>query len=208
MEQQIKCAVFDLDGTLINTITDLGNACDFLIGKYGFCAHWSEDDYKRFVGNGNRKLVERGKQVLEEFFEYYNEHSLDNTKAYDGIKEQLELLKEKGIKLAVVTNKNEPAAIHIVEYIFGKGTFDVIIGQRDGLPVKPAPDGVYLALEEMECTKEEALYFGDSNVDIMTAKNAGVEVVGVTWGFRSFEELFAEGPDIIIDEPKYISSLF
>ena len=86
--------------------------------------------------------------------------------------------------------------------------FDIIVGQREGVPVKPAPDGVYIALKEMGCTKEEALYFGDSNVDMRTAKNAGIEAVAVTWGFRTFEELFAEEPDIIIDEPKYISKLF
>ena len=127
MEQQIKCAVFDLDGTLINTITDLGNACDFLIGKYGFCAHWSEDDYKRFVGNGNRKLVERAfshslneetlEKYLVEFKEYYNVHMLDNTNAYDGITQQLKTLKDMGIKLCVVTNKAEPEAIEIIQMI-------------------------------------------------------------------------------------------
>ena len=205
MEQKIKCAVFDLDGTLINTITDLGNACDNLIRKYGFCASWDENDYKRFVGNGNRKLVERAfkhtlseaqlDERLKEFLEYYTEHSLDNTKPYDGIKEQLEILKGKGIKLAVVTNKTESAAVSILNSFFGENMFDIIVGQREGVPLKPAPDGVYIAL-------------GDSNVDMRTAKNAGIEAVAVTWGFRTFEELFAEEPDIIIDEPKYISKLF
>ncbi len=218
MERQIKCAVFDLDGTLINTITDLKNACDNLIRKYGFCASWDESDYKRFVGNGNRKLVERAfkhtlsesqlDDRLKEFLEYYTEHSLDNTKPYDGIKEQLQILKEKGIKLAVVTNKTESAAVSILNSFFGEDMFDVIVGQRDGVPVKPAPDGVYIALKEMGCTKDEALYFGDSNVDMQTAKNAGIEAVAVTWGFRTFEELFSEHPDVIIDEPKYISKLF
>ena len=214
MERKIKCAVFDLDGTLINTITDLGNACDYLIGKYGFCAHWSEDDYKRFVGNGMKKLVERAfkhslsegmlNSRLAEFKEYYNEHYLDNTLPYDGIKEQVYLLKENGIKLAVVTNKAEESAIFIIESLFGKGAFDVIVGQREGLPVKPAPDGVFIALEEMGCTKDEAIYFGDSNVDMQTAKNAGLTAVGVTWGFRSREELINEGCEILIDSPEEI----
>ena len=217
MKSKIKCAVFDLDGTLINTITDLGNACDFLIMKYGFCAHWDEDDYKRFVGNGMKKLVERAfkhtlsegvlNSRLEEFKEYYNEHYLDNTAAYEGVKEQIMLLKEKGIKTAVVTNKAEESAAFIIESLFGKGTFDVIVGQREGLPVKPAPDGVFIALKEMGCTAEEAIYFGDSNVDMQTAKNANIKSVGVTWGYRSKEELIEEGADIIIDNVSEMSKL-
>lgn len=217
MKNNIKCAVFDLDGTLINTITDLGNACNNLIAKYGFCADWSEDDYKRFVGNGNRKLVDRAfkhtlsetalDSMLNEFLEFYSEHYLDNTKPYEGIIEQLTLLKAKGMKIAVVTNKTESAAIYILEYLFGKDMFDVIVGQREGLAAKPAPDGVFLALSEMGCKKEEALYFGDSNVDMQTAKNAKITAVGVTWGFRSREELEAEGADIIIESPKEITKL-
>ena len=213
-----KCAVFDLDGTLINTITDLGNACEFLIRKYGFCADWSEDDYMRFVGNGMKKLVERAfkhtlsegllNSRLEEFKAFYNEHYLDNTLPYDGVKEQVYALKEQGIKTAVVTNKAEDSAVYIIETLFGKGTFDVIIGQREELPVKPAPDGVFIALKEMGCTAEEALYFGDSNVDMQTAKNAGIDAVGVTWGYRSREELENEGALLIIDEPSEISKCF
>lgn len=215
---RIKCAVFDLDGTLINTITDLGNACEYVMKKHSFNVCWTEDDYKKFVGNGMKKLVERAfdhtldeatlNTYLAEFLAYYNEHSLDNTAPYDGIKEQLALLREKGIKMCVVTNKAEASAISIVESLFGKGVFDVIIGQVDGRAVKPDPEGVYEALKRLDCTKDEALYFGDSNVDMLTAQNAGVEAVGVTWGFRSFEELFALSPSVIIDEPKYISKLF
>ena len=214
----IKCAVFDCDGTILNTITDLGNACDFLIGKYGFCAKWSEDDYKQFVGNGMKKLVERAfkhtlseselEERLKEFKAYYNEHMLDNTRPYDGIAEQLKILKDKGIKLCVVTNKAEPEAIRIIEMLFGKGTFDVIIGQRDNMPVKPDPTGVFEALKEVGCTAEESLYFGDSNVDIKTAENAKIKAVGVTWGFRSYEELSARSPFKIIDKTEDISKLF
>ncbi len=218
MDSKIKCAVFDLDGTLINTLTDLINSCEYVMKKHNFSRSWSEDNYKKFVGNGNRKLVERAfdhtlsEEELDicfnEFMEHYNKHFLDNTLPYDGIREQLDILKSKGIKIAVVTNKVEAAAVYILEYFFGKGMFDVIIGQRDGLPAKPEPDGVFLALEEMGCSAEEAIYFGDSNVDMRTAKNAKIEAVAVTWGFRSFEELFAENPEIIIDDPKYIEKLF
>ena len=217
MKTEIKCIIFDLDGTLINTITDLGNSCNYLIDKYSFDAKWNEEDYKRFVGNGMKKLVERAfkgtlsedelDRRLAEYKEHYNKHYLDNTLPYNGIKEQLEILKSKGIKTAIVTNKAEESAIHIVESLFGKGTFDVIIGQRDNLPVKPAPDGVYIALKEMGFTKSDALYFGDSNVDMQTAKNSGIKAIGVTWGFRSREELEKEGADVIIDSPSEIEKL-
>ena len=215
---KVKCAVFDLDGTLINTITDLGNACNYVIKKHNFSASWSEDDYKKFVGNGMRKLVERAfdhslskaelEVCLKEFMEYYNKTYLDNTRPYDGIKEQLQLLKDKGIKLAVVTNKAEKAAKEIVEFLFGEGTFDVIIGQREGLPTKPDPEGVFIALKELNCTPDEAIYFGDSNVDMQTAKNANIRAVAVTWGFRSYEELAELSPYKIINNPTQIIELF
>ncbi len=215
MERQIKCALFDLDGTLINTITDLGNACNYVMKKHNFSAEWSEADYKRFVGNGMKKLVERAfnntlnetelNSILKEFKDYYNKICLDNTDAYDGIKEQLSVLKERGIKLAVITNKAEEAARYIIETIFKKGVFDVIIGQREGLPVKPDPAGLFLALDELGFGIDEAVFFGDSNVDIQTAKNAKIKCVGVTWGFRSRKELENEGADNIIDSPEEIS---
>lgn len=218
MERKIKCAVFDLDGTLVNTIDDLGIACNTLIEKYGFDAKWTEKDYKKFVGNGAKKLVERAfkgtlsDEELEaryaEFKELYNRIMLDNAYAYDGIKEQLELLKDMGIKLCVVTNKPNEAAKRMVEHIFGKDYFEYIAGVIDGVPTKPDPTTTLMALKEVGCTAKEAIYFGDSNVDMQTAKNAKIEAVGVTWGFRSFEELFSENPSIIIDEPKYISKLF
>ena len=217
MDKIIKCAVFDLDGTLVNTIDDLGNACNTLLRKYGYNYNWSEADYKRFVGNGAKKLVERafgGKlseeklnNIYAEFKELYAKTMLDNAYAYDGIKEQLDILKSKEIKLCVVTNKPNEAARGMVEHIFGEGYFDFISGVVDGKPTKPDPYSTLIALEAVDCTADEAIYFGDSNVDMQTAKNAGIEAVGVTWGFRTFEELFAEHPSIIIDEPKYISKL-
>ncbi len=217
MANQIKCVLFDLDGTLINTITDLGNACDYVMKKHGFQASWKEEDYKRFVGNGMRLLVDRAfkhtlseeelNSVLSEFKEYYNKTCLDNTDAYGGIKEQLGLLKDKGLKLAVITNKAEEAAKYIIEYIFGKGIFDLIIGQRDGMPTKPDPAGLFLALDELGYKKENAVFLGDSNVDIQTAKNAGIRCIGVTWGFRSREELEKEGADEIIASPEQITEI-
>ncbi len=214
----IKCAIFDLDGTLVNTIDDLAGACNILIDKYGYDAHWTTDDYKKFVGNGAKKLVARAfgesldddtlEQRYAEFKTLYDEIKMEHAHAYDGIVEQLEILKEKGIKLAVVTNKPDIAAKGMVEHIFGKGYFDYIVGCVDGVPVKPDPATTRMALKALDCKASEAIYFGDSEVDVRTAKNANVECVACSWGFRSFETLFKENPEIIIDEPRYISKLF
>lgn len=213
-----KCALFDLDGTLINTIDDLARACNMLIEKYNADFSWTIDDYKKFVGNGAKKLVYRafGETLDEdtlndrynEFKPLYDSIKLDNACPYDGIVEQLGILKDMGIKMAVITNKPDVAARGMVEEIFGKDYFDFIIGSVDGVPVKPDPTTTKMALKELGCTAKEAIYFGDSEVDMRTAKNADVEAIGCSWGFRSFETLFREHPSVIIDEPRYISKLF
>lgn len=214
----MKCAIFDLDGTLVNTIDDLAQACRLLIKKYDFNADWSVDEYKSFVGNGAKMLVQRAfgntlsdDELVERYQEFkaiYNEIKLDNAYAYDGIKEQLDILKNSGVKLCVVTNKPDEAAKDMVEHIFSKDYFDVVIGAQEGVPTKPDPTSTKMALNAVGCSAKDAIYFGDSDVDIKTAKNAGVEAVGVSWGYRSFENLFSQNPSIIIDEPKYISKLF
>lgn len=218
MNFMIKCAIFDLDGTLVDTIDDLAGACNILLKKYNHPADWTLVDYKSFVGNGAKNLVQRAfanslaeddlQKKYEEFKLIYNEIKLDNAHAYDGIVEQLDLLKSKGIKIAVLTNKPNDAAVSMVEHIFGKNYFDTIVGCIDGVPVKPDPTSTYSVLKTLNCTTDEAIFFGDSEVDIRTAKNVGMEAVGCSWGFRSFEQLFAEHPSVIIDEPKYISKLF
>ena len=217
MSKRIKCAVFDLDGTLVNTIDDLKIACDTVLKEYGRDYEWSEADYKRFVGNGIKKLVERAfdhtlsETELDEAFKkvsaLYNEIKLDHARAYDGIPQQLSLLKARGLRLAVVTNKPDAAAKNMVETIFGKATFDVIMGAKDGVPHKPAPDSTLAALNELGCTPDEAIFFGDSNVDMQTAKNAGIKTIGVTWGFRTKAELEKEKPDRIIDNTEEINTL-
>lgn len=214
----MKCAIFDLDGTLVNTIDDLADACRQLMKKYDFAADWTVEDYKSFVGNGAKKLVQRAfdntlsddelDKRYQEFKLIYNGIKLNHAHAYDGIKEQLAVLKSKGIKLCVVTNKPDEAAKGMVEHIFSKDFFDVVIGAKDGVPTKPDPTTTKQALNAVGCSAKDAIYFGDSDVDIKTAKNAGVEAVGVTWGYRSFENLFSQNPSVIIDEPKYISKLF
>lgn len=214
----VKCAIFDLDGTLINTIEDLGDAGNYTLRHYGIDDAWSYDDYKYMVGNGNRKLVERvfrGRipaEQLEEayrvFMEYYDRNKLNKTRPYDGIKDAIDTIKEKGIQVAVCTNKVQASAIGILDYFFGENYFDAIIGQVDGVPTKPDPAMPRRALDALGCTAQEAVYFGDTSVDMQTAKNAGIEAVGVTWGFRKFDELFKEEPSVIIDDPSYIPKLF
>ena len=215
--KKIKVIVFDLDGTLVNTIDDLKISCDTVLKEYGRDYKWSVDDYKRFVGNGLKKLVERAfdhtlsEDELEIAFRktssIYSEIKLDHAHAYNGIKEQLEMLKAKGIKLAVVTNKPEAAAKEMVYTIFGENTFDYIAGAKDGIPHKPAPDSTLNALKNLGFNPDEAIYIGDSNVDMQTARNAKIRSVGVLWGFRSRQELEKEKPFIIIDNPEKISKI-
>lgn len=214
----IKCALFDLDGTLVNTAEDLGRATAYVLEVYGVEPKWTKDDYRAFVGNGAKKLLDRAfehklsddelNKALEVFKKKYNEILLDNAYVYDGIKDALDFLKKKGIKLAVVTNKPHICAVKMVETLFGKGYFDVIIGATEDVAKKPDPYTANLALKRLGCSPEEAIFFGDSDVDIYTARNAGIEGVGCSWGFRSFECLFSASPSVIIDSADYIPKLF
>ena len=214
MKNRIKTIIFDLDGTLINTIDDLAEACNRVLKEYGRDYRWTEADYKRFVGNGIKKLVERAfnhtlsEEELETAYKkassIYSEIKLDNCYIYDGMKEQLNFLKERGLKLAVVTNKPDNAAKEMVTHLFGENTFDLITGAIDGVPHKPAPNSTLNTLKALGCTPEEALYIGDSNVDMQTARNAKIKSIGVLWGFRSKQELEKEEPSFIIEKPEEI----
>ena len=204
--------VFDLDGTLIDTIEDLKNSVNFALCENGFPPKTGEE-VRLCVGNGIRQLVydclpdgvdEKIKEkCFEDFKGYYSKHSMDNTFAYDGIKEVLKGISQSGYKISVVTNKIQPEAEKIIRAFFGD-IFDVIIGQKDGMPQKPAPDGVLKAIEQMGCKKENSVYIGDSQVDCLTAHNAGLPIIGVTWGFRSRQVLREYNAEIIIDKPEEI----
>ena len=202
-----KVAIFDLDGTLLNTIEDLANACNYALSKFSFPTHTLEK-YKRFVGNGLYKLVERAlpiehkdkdtvNMVLDVFNKYYNEHMMDVTKPYDGIIELLDELILNGVKLAVVSNKKHDFTLEIVNKYFGS-RFNIVFGQRENYKAKPDPVTVLEVIDNFNITKDECIYIGDSDIDIITAKNAKVTSVGVTWGFRSEEELIREGADYIV----------
>lgn len=204
--------IFDLDGTLTDTLEDLKNSVNYAMREFGFPER-TLDEVRSFVGNGVRRLIylsvpentpdEISESCLEVFKKYYKDHSLIKTKPYDGIIPMLERLKKEGIKTAVVTNKMHEAAVDIVR-IFFDGLIDVTIGQIDGIAQKPQPDGIYAALEKLGASKENAVYVGDSEVDCITARNAGIPCIGVAWGFRSKEVLLENGADFIINSPEEI----
>ncbi len=207
-----KAIVFDLDGTLTDTLADLKNSVNHALSEFGFPAR-SLEEIRSFVGNGVRRLIylsvpentpdEVSEKCLDVFKAYYKDHSCVETKPYDGIIEMLSELKSRGIKTAVVTNKMHEAAVDIVKLFFD-GLIDVTIGQIDGVAQKPQPDSVFLALQKLGVSKDNAAYVGDSEVDCMTAQNAGIPCIGVTWGFRDREILENNGAQFIVDMPKQI----
>lgn len=214
----IKCAIFDLDGTLVDTAEDLGRATAYVLEQFGVVPKWTDADYRKFVGNGARILLDRAfehklndselDRALDMFKKKYNEILTDNAYIYDGIKDALDAIKSKGIKLAVVTNKPHQSAVIMLDKLFGSNYFDLIIGAQEDKPKKPDPYSVNIALEKLNCKPSQAIYFGDSDVDVLTAKNAKIEPIACSWGFRSFESLLAVSPSVIIDNPSYIIKLF
>lgn len=201
-----RCVIFDLDGTLLNTLDDLADACNHALSKQGLPLHETEK-YRYFVGNGIPKLIERilpedKREELHEktyrlFCDYYDIHKNDKTRPYEGITELLSKLKEQGIKTAVVTNKGHSFAEELINDIFGS-LIDKIYGSVEGLPKKPDPYFVNKAVDYFGSNPSEVLYVGDSGVDMLTGKNAGLETCGVLWGFRDREELLENGADYLV----------
>lgn len=200
-----KLIIFDLDGTLIDTREDIANACNYALEQCGYPIVPLEE-YNMLVGRGidnlfrgalpeGHKSEEMVAKMRSIFVPYYNEHKCDFTKPYEGIMEALETLSAKGLRFAVASNKYQEGTEQLVEKFFGKYDFVRILGQRDGKPIKPDPLIVAEAMEGMPgITAEEVVYCGDSDVDMQTGMNAGVRTIGVTWGFRTKEELSAYGP--------------
>lgn len=212
-----KLAIFDLDGTLLDTIKDLATACNHSLKKHNLPTYPVED-YKRFVGSGVFKLIERVvptkmhtplliQSIKEEFDKYYGMHPVDFTKPYDGIEKMLECLQQQDIKIAVVSNKPHIFAVELVEKIFGKYIKDAY-GHREGKKIKPDPSTVQEVMAKYQCKPSECIYIGDSDVDMFTAKNAGVKSVGVLWGFRTKEELMDAGAWKIVTSPEEIVDIF
>ena len=213
-----KLIIFDLDGTLIDTRIDIANACNHALEQCGFPKR-ALDEYNMLVGRGIDNLF-RGampsEAVNEEnvtkmrslFVPYYNEHGSDFTKPYDGIVEMLEVLNNKGLHFAVASNKYQEGTQQLVKEFFGQYDFVRILGQRDGKPIKPNPLIVSEAMEGVPgITKDEVIYVGDSNVDMETGINAGIKTIGVTWGFRTREELEAYSPFALIDNPMELTDI-
>ena len=204
----IKAVIFDLDGTLTNTIADLAGAVNHVLQKNGYPTH-REDEYFYFVGTGSYNLVKKASpdglteekllSMVDEFFEFYGEHYLDKTVPYDGVPEMLSALKEKGIALAVCSNKIQNMTEKVCEKFFD-GTFTYTFGQNDRFPLKPDPACPLWIAEQFGAEPSETIFVGDSGVDMVTGKNAGFTAVGVSWGFRSAEELKENGSDYIINK--------
>lgn len=203
----MRLAIFDLDGTLINSLEDLSEACNVALRSFGFPPHPAEA-YKLFIGNGVYKLIERCvppqhrtpetlAQVFEVYNDYYTKHGEDKTRPFPGMTETVQVIREYGVKTAVLTNKPHKLALPMVNSLF-PGLFDLILGQRDGVPTKPNPTAVEEIIRHFGVLKSDCCFIGDSSVDILTGKAAGLFTVGVTWGYRTKEELESAGADLIL----------
>ena len=212
-----KLAIFDLDGTLLNTIEDLGYAANHALQAHGYPTH-SIASYPFFVGNGVRRLIERVlpedarteatiDRLLVTFKEYYNDHNTDYTKPYEGIPELLSLLSSRGVAIAVASNKYQAATEKLISHFFPTLSFIAGEGQKEGVPVKPDPSIVFEILAKAKTPKADTIYIGDSGVDMETARRACVDSVGVTWGFRPEKELVENHADTIVNSPDDIAKL-
>lgn len=210
-----KLAIFDMDGTILDTLDDLTDSINYALSYCGFPEH-TNDDVRKFVGNGILKLVKRSvppyaaeadiEKVFQVFKDYYKLHCRDKTRPYPGIVDVIETLKEKGYLIAVVSNKADFAVQELCLRYF-PGLIDYAVGERDGIKKKPAPDSVLSVMEVLNVRAEESIYIGDSDVDIATAKNAGICCLTVTWGFRDCEYLKQCGADVFAHKADEILDL-
>lgn len=201
----IKTVIFDLDGTLLNTLLDLKESTNYALRQFGYPERTLEE-IRYFVGNGVRKLIERAvpencpniEECLDVFKKHYEKNMYNNTVSYNSIETMLKTLKSDGIKLGVVSNKFDLAVKELCKKYYD-GLVDVAIGQGGEVLPKPSPFGVYKAMKELGAEKESTVYVGDSEVDVQTAQNANIPCIGVTWGFRG--RAYLDGADYIIDDP-------
>lgn len=210
--------IFDMDGTLLNTLEDLAGAGNHVCELHGWPT-FAVDAYRYKVGNGMLKLVERfmpaeyaGDSAMfgrtyHEFCAYYAQHKEDHTHVYPGISSMLERIKQAGVRTAVLTNKDHDAALPLAEKYFSAGAFDLVQGRIDAFPPKPEAPITLHVMEQLGACAQGALYVGDSNVDVQTGHNAGIKVAGVTWGFRGREELEQAGADYVVDSAEELQNL-
>ncbi|WP_028043889.1 HAD family hydrolase [Candidatus Stoquefichus massiliensis] len=209
-----KGCLFDLDGTLVNSLADLAISVNKVL-QIHHLPTYELSEYNQFVGNGVKKLMERAlgqdhidmlDECLEEFHKVYEEQCLDQTEPYPGIYELIQLLRQSGVQLGVVTNKPHYLAVRIVEHCF-PGCFQSIIGQQTIYPLKPHPESTCIALMNLKVSHQECYFIGDSQVDIDTGYNANMETIGVTWGFRGRHELETAGATYIVENADELKEL-
>lgn len=208
----MKACIFDLDGTLTNTLESMTYSVNLTLEEMGL-SKITKDQCRLFVGNGARVLMEKSLKAagdtdasrIEEGMEIYgrifDQNCTYHVTPYEGIPEMLKALKDKGIHLAVLSNKPDRQTVKVVKAIFGEELFDYAQGQKEGIRRKPEADGVWYLMEQMHVSKEECLYIGDSEVDAATGRNAGLKTIGVLWGFRDRKTLETAGADDLIDRP-------
>lgn len=209
----MKACIFDLDGTLTNTLESMTYSVNLTLKEMGL-SQITKDQCRMFVGNGARVLIEESLKVsgdpkasriekgMKIYGRIFDQNCTYHVTPYEGIPEMLKALKDRGIHLAVLSNKPDRQTVKVVKEIFGDNIFDYAQGQKDGIRRKPAPDGVWYLMEQMQVSKEECLYIGDSEVDAATGKNAGLKTIGVLWGFRDRKTLETAGADHLIERPE------
>lgn len=207
-----KAVIFDLDGTLTDTLDSIKISVDKTLEKFGM-GPFSKEQYKYFVGEGAGKLIERCliaggdrkltffQEAYVEYIKIFEEYCMYHVVPYDGIKELLINLNKMGVKIAVLSNKPHARTCDVIYSIFGKDCFDVVQGQTESIKRKPSPEGVFTILERLGLTADEILYLGDTGTDMQTGKAAGVFTVGALWGFRDKNELMENHADVIIENP-------
>lgn len=210
-----KAVIFDLDGTLSDSIHSIKYCADRAVAEFGF-GPFTEQQYKYFVGDGAANLVRRAlaaggdeegihfEEAFARYKEIFRENCMYQVVPYDGIRELLAALKEKGVKIAVLSNKPHAETVNVIETLFGKNYFDVIQGQKENVAIKPSPEGVFQILEQLGLTVEEVLYLGDTSTDMKTGKSAGAFTLGALWGFRERQELEENHADAIIAHPREV----
>lgn len=207
-----KLLIFDMDGTILDTLEDLKDSINHILEQYGMPTR-SLEEVRSFVGNGIQKLVERSAKagtdeatilrMFEDMKQYYQLHCYDTTKPYDGIVELIQTLRAKGYLVSVVSNKADAAVQELCSKFFD-GLMDCAIGEREGIARKPAPDSVYMVMKELNVAPEDVVYIGDSEVDFATAVNAGIDCIVVTWGFREEAFLRQQGAEVFAHKPQDI----
>lgn len=207
---QYKLAIFDLDGTILNTLDDLCDSVNYALSTYSMPKR-TLDEVRSFVGDGIMKLIERSVpintpeeqiiRVFESFTAYYRNNSANKTRPYNGVNELLRSLRKKGVITTVLSNKADFAVRSLCNVYFN-GLFDYVAGEKEGMPRKPSPDGVFQILNKYNVAVKDAIYIGDSDVDFSTAQNAGIDYVLVSWGFRSKDFLLSSGAVNVVDTPE------